>query len=235
MSVQLVLVQKEDNIAVLTLNRPDKRNALSIALRDEIVTRLTDLERDEFVAAVILTGNGPAFCAGFDVTEFRDRDPAHVQRVLQSSGRYHRKVATFAKPLIAAVHGPALAGGFDLANLCDVRIAADNASFGHIEIKYGLDVMYGLLKEIIGGGLARDLCLSGRVIDAQEAYRIGLVSKVVPQSQLLMEAKAYAKGMAEAPNEQLKHMKALITSLSDGLREVEAMSGIDFFTKAKEL
>lgn len=233
MACELVIVDKENHIAVLALNRPEKRNALSIALRDAIAACLDELEEDDTVSVVILRGNGPAFCAGFDLTEFGNREPEHVQRLLECSDRYHRKVATFAKPLIAAVHGPALAGGFDLANLCDVRIAADNASFGHVEVRYGIGVMYRLLKEIIGGGLARDMCLSGRVIDAQEAYRIGLVSKVIPSDQLLAEAKAYAEGMAETPADGLKRMKALVTSLSDGVREVEAMSGIDFFAEAE--
>ena len=111
---------------------------------------------------------------------------------------------------VAAVNGPAMGGGLDLAVLCDVRVAADNAAFAHPEIKFGAPTLFGPLAEVIGGGLARDLCLTGRRIDAQEALRIGLVSSVVPLDRLLEEAMTVANSIAEAPLVTLRRVKGMI-------------------------
>lgn len=210
MPYELLTVEKEDKIAILTLNRPDKRNALSTALRNEVDACLGELEADEGVSVVIITGAGPVFCAGFDRTEFFQREPAQLKAFIQSSDRFHLRLINFAKPLVAAINGPALGGGLDVAALCDLRIAADTAAFAHPEIKFGAPTLYGPLAEIIGGGLARDLCLTGRRIDAQEALRIGLVSAVVPADQLREEAIALARTVAEAPLPTLKRVKRMI-------------------------
>ena len=210
MPYELLTVEKEDKIAVLTLNRPDKRNALSTALRNEVDACLGELEADEGVSVVIITGAGPVFCAGFDRTEFFQREPEQLKAFIQSSDRFHLRLINFAKPLVAAINGPALGGGLDVAALCDLRIAADTAAFAHPEIKFGAPTLYGPLAEIIGGGLARDLCLTGRRIDAQEALRIGLVSAVVPADQLRDEAIASARTVAEAPLPTLKRVKRMI-------------------------
>jgi enoyl-CoA hydratase/carnithine racemase len=210
MSYEFLLCDKTEKTATVTLNRPDKRNALSIALRNEIDRCLGELEGDDEVSAVVIAGSGPSFCAGFDTTEFTSREPDHVKAVGESSDRYHRRLAGFAKPLVAAVNGPAMGGGLDLAVLCDVRIASESAAFAHPEIKFGAPALFGPLRDIIGGGLARDLCLTGRRIDAQEAYRIGLVSRVVPADRLLEEAVAVAKTIAEAPLPTLRMIKRLV-------------------------
>jgi enoyl-CoA hydratase len=207
MPYELLLTERRDKVALVTLNRPDKRNALSIALRDEIDQCLQEMEADDGVSAVVITGAGPVFCAGFDTTEFA---PDKLQAVEESSGRYHRRLAEFGKPLVAALNGSAMGGGLDLAVLCDVRIAAEGVVFAHPEIKFGAPVLFGPLREIIGGGLARDLCLTGRRIDTEEAYRIGLVSKVVPADRLLEEVLAVANTIAEAPLPALKATKRMI-------------------------
>lgn len=207
MPYELLLLEKRDRVAVVTLNRPEKRNALSIALRDEIDHCLGELEADDDVSVVVITGAGPVFCAGFDTTEFT---PDKVQAVEESSNRYHRRLAEFGKPLVAAVNGPAIGGGLDLAVLCDLRIASDAAAFAHPEIRFGAPVLFGPLREIIGGGLARELCLTARRIDAQEALRIGLVSKVVPADRLRDEALAVASEIAQAPLAALKATKRMI-------------------------
>ena len=214
MSYELLTVEREDKTATITLNRPEKRNALNTALRDEVRAALEELEADDAVSVAVITGAGPVFCAGFDTSEFATSSPAEVFAG-ESAHRYHHRLQHFAKPLIAAVNGPAMGGGFDIATLCDVRIAAEGAAFGHPEIKFGAPTLYGPLAAIIGGGLARDLSLSGRRIDAQEALRIGLVSKVVPADQLLAEAKAAAHVIAEAPLATLRGVKAgIVDSLS---------------------
>ena len=209
MSYELLLVERDGNIATITLNRPEKRNALNTQLRDEISAVLEELEADDAVSAVILNAAGPVFCAGFDTKEFETTSPDQVFSG-ESARRYHHRVQRFKKPLVAAINGPAMGGGFDLAVLCDVRIAAEQAAFGHPEIKFGAPTLFGPLAAVIGGGLARDLCLSGRRIDAQEALRIGLVSAVVPGERLLEEAKAITRTIAEAPAETLQAVKSSI-------------------------
>jgi enoyl-CoA hydratase/carnithine racemase len=210
MPYELLLCERRDKVAIVTLNRPDKRNALSIALRNELDHCLEELADDDGVSVVVITGAGPVFCAGFDRNEFFVREPAHLEALMDSTDRFHLRLLNFPKPLVAAINGSAMGGGLDLAVLCDVRVAADNAVFAHPEIKFGAPTLYGPLAETIGGGLARDLCLTGRRIDAQEAYRIGLVSSVVPLDRLLDEAIAVAGGIAEAPLVALKTVKSMI-------------------------
>ena len=130
-----LLVERHAAHAVLTLNRPEKRNALSVALRDALSDTLDELENDESLKCVVVTGNGPVFSAGFDLSEFQRAasDEAFGRRLWQSSDRYHDTVLRFPLPTIAAVNGAALAGGFDLAILCDLRLAATTARFSHPE------------------------------------------------------------------------------------------------------
>ncbi|MDP3063175.1 MAG: enoyl-CoA hydratase/isomerase family protein, partial [Chloroflexota bacterium] len=197
MPYEFLLCEKREKIALVTLNRPDKRNALSIALRNEIDHCLGELADDDSVSVVVLAAAGPSFCAGFDRNEFFIQTPEHVQALSESTDRFHLRLMNFSKPLVAAINGPAMGGGLDLAVLCDVRICAQDAVFAHPEIQFGAPTLYGPLAEVIGGGLARDLCLTGRRIDAQEAHRIGLVSSVVPLDRLLEEAVAVANSIAE--------------------------------------
>ena len=210
MAYQFLLYEKREKVALLTLNRPDKRNALSIALRNEIDQCLAEMEEDDSVSVVVIAGASPSFCAGFDKNEFFSQEPSHLKALLESTDRFHLRLMNFPKPMVAAINGPAMGGGLDLAVLCDVRIASENAAFSHPEIKFGAPTLFGPLAEIIGGGLARDLCLSGRRIDAQEAHRIGLVSSVVPLDRLLDEAMAVANSIAEAPLVTLKQVKGMI-------------------------
>ncbi len=210
MAYEFLLCEKKDNIALVTLNRPDKRNALSIALRNEIDHCLGELADDDSVSVVVLAGAGSSFCAGFDRNEFFIQTPEHVQALSESTDRFHLRLMNFPKPLVAAINGPVMGGGLDLAVLCDIRICAQDAVFAHPEIKFGAPTLYGPLAEVIGGGLARDLCLTGRRIDAQEAYRIGLVSQVVPADCLLDEAMGVANTIAEAPLAALETVKQMI-------------------------
>jgi enoyl-CoA hydratase len=198
-----------DGIAALTLNRPDKRNALSIAMRDAISDTLHDWQDDGSVRVVVLTGAPPVFSAGFDLDEFQD--PARARTIRHSSARYHRTVWSFPKPAIAAVNGHALGGGFDLATLCDLRISSTEATFGHPEIKFGAPPLFTPLRWLVGDGLARDLCLTGRRIDADEALRIGLVSRVVSPDRLIEEARMVALQIAEAPQRTLQATKRYLT------------------------
>jgi enoyl-CoA hydratase/carnithine racemase len=194
-----------DGVATLCLERAERRNALSIAMRDAIADALEACAVDDAVRVVVLTGSGSSFCAGFDLDEFADVRLA--PRIRESSRRYHLAVWHFPKPLIAAVDGAALGGGFDLCLLCDLRLASSTAVFGHPEIKFGAPPLFTPLQWIVGSGIARDLCLTGRRIDAGEAHRIGLVSRVVEPDRLVEEALATARTIAEAPQAALEGTK----------------------------
>lgn len=192
-----------ERMAVLTLRRPQKKNALSIALRDAVSARLAELSADDSISAVILTGAGGTFSAGFDLDEFGALDDqAHADRLWRSADAFHRALLTCPLPLIAAVEGVAYAGGFDLAVLCDLRVAGRSARFAHPEAAFG-DVMYGPLRELLGGAIARELVLSGRVVDAEEALRLGLVTRLTDDGHALASAVEVAGEVVKAPREIL--------------------------------
>jgi enoyl-CoA hydratase len=205
----LVLVEGPDatGIATLTVNRPDKKNALSIAVRDAISDHLDRLAADEALKVLMVTGSGTCFSAGFDLREFGIDEPGFQDRLWESSDRFHHAVLRFPLPTIAAVNGAALAGGFDLALLCDIRIAGSSAFFGHPEQSFG-DVIYGLLHDLVGGAVARDLCFTGRRIDAADAMRLGVVSDVVADDELTAAARRVAEAVAAAPRWTLVRTKA---------------------------
>jgi len=204
----LSVTEPHDGVVVLRLERPEKKNALSIALRDEMSDALTGLVADEQVKVVVVTGAGDTFSAGFDLSEFeRLDDAAYAERLWASSDRWHRTLLELPLPTIACVNGPALAGGFDLAVMCDIRVASQTARFAHPEHRFS-DVVYGPLHDLVGGAVARDLCLTGRSIDAAEALALGLVSAVVPAAGVFDEARRYASMVAAAPREVLVRTKA---------------------------
>jgi enoyl-CoA hydratase/carnithine racemase len=218
----------DDGVATLTLNRPERRNALSIKLRDEITQQLDEWVADAAVRAVVLTGAGPTFCAGFDLNEFGQADLA--RQIKDSSRRYHLAVWHFPKPLIAAVNGPAMGGGMDLSVLCDCRIASSAAAFGHPEIKFGAPPLFTPLQWIVGLGVARELCLTGRRIDAAEALRIGLVTRVTERGDLLDGALAMARSIIDAPQAALETTRRyLIGSASATFEEAFAVEHDNVF------
>jgi enoyl-CoA hydratase/carnithine racemase len=206
MSDSLVLrTGAQDGVATLTLNRVEKKNALSIALRDELSDALDDLAGDDTVKSVVITGAGDVFSSGFDLREFQQ--PELSDRLWASSDRFHATVLEFPLPLVAAVNGPAIAGGFDLAVMSDIRVAADTARFSHPEIEFG-DVVYGPLHDLVGGAVARELCFTGRVVEAAEAKALGLVSSVVPPTALMDEVARFAGQIVRAPRDVLLRTKA---------------------------
>ena len=182
MSKALTKLEQADGVATLTLDRAAKRNALSRALRHELVARLADLEKDDGVRAVILTGEGPVFCAGFDRSEF---EGGAMAEVFEEAVEYHHRVYNFAKPLIAAVSGAALGGGCDLAAMCDVRLASSTAVFGQPQVRFGAAAAYDLMREVMPTGAAREMCLTGRTYSAAEALSLGLVKGVHERESLM--------------------------------------------------
>lgn len=198
-------VEKQGGIGIITLNRPERRNAISVEMRREISACLKSWRESEAVGTVIFTGSGEVFSAGFDLSEFKQ--PTLLNEIYETSTRYHRDIWYFPKPTIAAVNGPALAGGFDLAKICDLRICSKAAVFGHPEIKFGVPPLLTPLRWIVGEGLARDICFTGRRIDSAEALRAGLVSEVVDGDKLMERASQIAVTILEAPMSALRFMK----------------------------
>ena len=201
---------KEDRIGFVTLNRPERRNAISVEMRKALSDLLRDWKEDPGIGVVIFTGAGDTFSAGFDLSEFKN--PSLLPEIFETSARYHRDLWYFPKPTIAAINGPALAGGFDFVKLCDLRICSPRALFGHPEIKFGIPPLITPLRWIVGEGMARDLCFTGKRIDANEAYRIGLVSEVVGEDRLLPRALEIAKTMLEAPAAALRQGKEFMVN-----------------------
>jgi len=210
MPTYIRITGESSGVATITLARPEKKNALSIALRDEVSDAVEALGRDPAVKAIVITGAGDFFSAGFDLKEFRELgDPEHARRLWASSDRFHHAVLGCPLPTIAAVNGPALAGGFDLAILCDLRLAATTASFAHPEISFG-DIVYGPLRELVGGAVARELVLTGRTIGATEALSLRLVSAVVAPDVLPAEVERWTAQILQAPRELVLRTKQKI-------------------------
>ena len=194
---ELLLVERRERVALLTLNRPEKRNALSLDLRAQLVETLAALAADDGVAAVAVTGAGSAFCSGMDVSEFGG-DRAHRQRIVELSVAMFGAFARFPKPALAAVNGPAVAGGFAIALLCDVRIASETARLGFSEPP-GVPPSYAAARAALPAALARELTLTGRIVHAGEAADLGMVSEVVEPDALLPRALELARQIADAP------------------------------------
>ncbi len=174
----LLSIERRGDVALVTLQRPEKRNALSIELRVELAEAFGGLGEDAEVGCVVLTGAGTAFCSGMDVTQFGgDRD--HKRRLVETSTLAFEAVGGCTRPVVAAVNGPAIAGGFALALLCDLRIAALDASFGFPELPQGIPPSYASARAVLPATVAQDLCLTGRLVDAAEASRLGVVREVV--------------------------------------------------------
>ena len=205
----LLIDREREGAATLTLNRPEKRNALSTELRDRIADALDDLAADASLKVVAITGVGPVFSAGFDLGELRAAldDPERSARLWASSDRYHSTVLRFPLPLVAAVNGPAIAGGFDLALCCDLRLAASTATFSHPEYTFG-DVVYSPLHDLVGGAVARELCMTGREIDAQEALALRVVNRVVEPGALAAALDELVERILAAPRANLLRTKA---------------------------
>lgn len=201
MPYENILVEREENIALITINRPQVLNALNAPTIRELDAAIDELGADEGVRAIIITGAGErAFVSGADINELRALPGAVDAMHLSSRGqRVFSKIENSPKPVIAAINGYALGGGCELALACDIRIASDRARLGVPEINLGLIPGYGgtqRLARLLGRGMAKLLVLTGDHIDAQEALRVGLVEKVVPAAELMAQAKELALKLA---------------------------------------
>lgn len=192
MSASTLLFSLHDGVAVVTINRPDKLNALNDAVFRELAEIVSRAESDPAVGGVIVTGAGPkAFAAGADIAELANQGPSEAKARSLAGQAVMGRLERLGKPVIAAVNGFCLGGGCELAMSCHIRLASDNARFGQPEVNLGIGPGYGgtvRLPRLVGRGRALELLLSAQVIDAAEAFRIGLVNRVYPQDQLIAEA-----------------------------------------------
>jgi len=173
----LLSIERHGDVAVVTLQRPEKRNALSIELRLELADAFRQLGSDDGVGCAVLTGSGTAFCSGMDVTQFGG-NLEHKRRLVATSATAFEAVGGCPRPVVAAVNGPALAGGFALALLCDLRVASRDATFGFPELPRGIPPSYAAARAVLPATVAQDLCLTGRVVRAPEALALGIVREV---------------------------------------------------------
>jgi len=219
-----ILVERQERVGRVTLNRPKALNALNSALIAELVEALTEFDSDPGIGCTILTGSDRAFAAGADIAEMSGL--TYPGTYLDDLFRLADQVAERRKPIVAAVAGFALGGGCELAMMCDIILAADNAKFGQPEIKLGVIPGIGgtqRLTRLIGRAKAMDLCLTGRMMDAAEAERSGLVSRVVPAAELQDEALKAAQTIAAMSMPVAMMTKEAInraeeTSLAEGIR-----------------
>ena len=218
MSEELVLIKKEGSIAVLTINRPKAYNALNSELVGALGKAIDDIAADETVRCVILTGAGEkSFVAGADIKEMVEMNTQQARAFMKKGHKVMNKIQYLEKPIIAAINGFCLGGGLELAMSCDIRYAADNAKLGLPEVGLGIHPGFGgtqRLARLVGQGKASELVFSADQIDANEAFRIGLVQKVLPAAKLMEEAMGLAKRIASKGPIAVRLAKA---SLNAGL------------------
>lgn len=213
MELKNVFVIKEGRVAIVTINRPKALNALNSETLKELEVVFDDLNLDDDVLTVILTGEGKSFVAGADISEMKDLNTMEGRKFGILGNKVFRKIESLEKPVIAAVNGFALGGGCEIAMSCDIRIASTKAKFGQPEVGLGITPGFGgtqRLARFVGLGMAKQLIFTGGIIKADEALRIGLVNKVVEPEALLEEAKALANEIAAQAPIAVKLCKAAL-------------------------
>jgi len=214
MKFQTLELAYATGIAIITLNGPEKRNALNYQLLDELLRALDEIEPSDALV-MILTGAGKAFCAGMDLEELKTlTGKSHEENVEDSRrmARIFRRLYDFPKPTIAAVNGAAIAGGTGLATMCDFTLAVPEAKFGYTEVRIGFvpAIVSSILVWQVGHKIARDLLLTGRIADAGEAHRLGLVNEIVQPENLMTRAHALASQLMENSPSSLRLTKKLV-------------------------
>lgn len=214
-SRDVLLLSKRGQVAVITLNRPEAMNSLNRALCRGLRSTIDELDWDEGVRVVIITGAGEkAFCAGIDLKERKGLSDEEVN-VLRGRDIFplYQRLAEMRKPLIGAINGVSLGGGAEITLLCDIRIASENAKFGQTEVKWGITPGAGAcqrLPQLVGVGIAKELLLTGRIIDAQEGARIGLYNRVTAPQDLMTAARKTAEMIAENGPIAVRQVKKVV-------------------------
>ena len=204
-----ILLEKREGYAIITMNRPREMNALSGEMRSELTDVLNHLENDETIRALIMTGGEYVFSAGMDIKEMAALADEEIASYFGSIMQYLKKIYTYRKPVIAAVGGIALGGGFNIATVCDLIVASESAIFGHPELKFGLNPLFSPLKHLVGMAKAKEISMLGEPIGAKEALRIGLVNKVATPEKFMDEAISMAKGLAARSGRAIESVKRI--------------------------
>lgn len=212
-------------VATITLNRPDKRNAISTQMIEELLVALEKIETGA-VRVAIITGSGKAFCSGMDLDALRSLAGQSFEQNLADSRLFANllyRIHGLSKPIIAAVNGPAIAGGCGIATLCDFTLAVPEAKFGYTEVKIGFipAVVSVFLRRRVGDKIARDLLISGRIIDAAEAYRLGLITEIVPAANLTARAQEFAGILLSASPTSIARTKRLLLGYDEAALKTE--------------
>jgi methylglutaconyl-CoA hydratase len=228
MSYKTLQLANDGRVATITLNRPDKRNAISYDLIEDLLTALAEVAKSQALV-LILTGAGTAFCSGMDLDNLKALIGRSAEQSLEDTqimARLFRTLYDFPKPTIAAVNGAAIAGGTGLATLCDFTLAVPDAKFGYTEVRIGFvpAIVSTFLLRQVGEKIARDLLLTGRLFDAEEAQRIGLVTEVVPAGNLMNRTRELAALVMENSPSSLLYTKRLLSQAVRG--ELDAQIGV---------
>ena len=216
-----LIYEKRDQIGILTINRPQKLNAISNELTAELKHFLDEVEGDEDLRVLIITGAGDkAFVAGADINELVERDARSGRRISSERQEIFSRIENLQVPVIAAINGYALGGGLELVLACSIRICSEQAQFGAPEVKLGIipgDGGTQRLPRLVGLGRAMEMILTGDFIDAQEAYRIGLVNKVIPAAELMEKTLELAQRIAARPPLAVRYAKDAVNRSQDNL------------------
>ncbi|MGQ0794784.1 MAG: enoyl-CoA hydratase/isomerase family protein [Nitrosopumilaceae archaeon] len=240
--MQYLQVDEDEELTLITINRPDKLNAMNFALMDELFTVLERIENDSSKVIVITGAGHKAFCAGADIEYMSKIGSVEAEKYALRGHEVLNKIESIEKPVIAAINGYALGGGCELALACDLRFASSNAQLGQPEVAIGICPGWGgtqRLLRIIGPARAKDLIFTGRKISAEEALSMGLINKIVPAEKLLTEVELYAKNISKNSNFAIGKAKMLVNrgndaNLDTGLKlEIYSWS-LCFSTKDRE-
>jgi len=213
-----LLVANQGAVRVLTLNRPEKRNALNTALTQDLLEALRAADQDESVAAIVLTGAGPGFCAGADLTEFKDlQNEDLAEKRAELTMQLHLVFSRMRKPVVTAINGPAMGGGAGLAIAGDLAVMAENAKLGYPETRHGIvaAIVLGNLVRQVGRKTAFELVSLGEPISAARALQLGMVNRVVPQVDLLAESLVLAERLAAVHRPAMAETKRLFHEVAD--------------------
>jgi len=214
MTYATLLLEHRDEVATITFNRPDKRNAINTQMLAEVQSALDEIEKKK-TRVVIMTGAGPAFCAGMDLemlSAIAEQSPQENQEDSRRMAKFFRRIWSFPRPTIAAVNGHALAGGCGIATLCDFSISVPEAKYGYTEVKIGFlpAIVSVFLTRQIGDKRARDLLLTGRLVEAKEAHQLGLVNEIVEPAKLLSRANELAEQLVAVSPGSVTRAKRLL-------------------------
>lgn len=218
--MSILLIEDRDGVRVMTLNRPDSINSIDMALYQQLIAAMKAADQDDAVRAIVLTGAGRGFCSGADTREFQNLTPENeglVAERAQLTYELHHVIPRLKKTVVAAVHGYAVGGGAGLAQACDIVVAGADTKIGYPEIRHGLVaavVMANLVKQI-GQKAAYSLVAEGRVVDAEEAFRLGMVTHVVPEGEHLAKAIEIAERLATRVPSALQNTKTLFKAVCD--------------------